>query len=94
MFSNTTIDTLTIQAYLETEYRVHGDTPAHLRVGSHCPELPEMVRETTLNTNGSERVITTVDLFCGAGGFAEGFSRVGYNCAYAVDFDEQAETKP
>jgi len=32
----------------------------------------------------------TVDLFCGAGGFSEGFKRAGFDCAYAVDFDAQA----
>ncbi|NBQ67608.1 MAG: DUF3293 domain-containing protein [Nitrosomonadaceae bacterium] len=29
----------TIRAYRETEYRVHGKTPACLKVGSQCPEL-------------------------------------------------------
>jgi len=35
--------------------------------------------------------ITTVDLFCGAGGFSEGFSKAGgYNPLLAIDFDKQA----
>jgi DNA (cytosine-5)-methyltransferase 1 len=34
--------------------------------------------------------VKTVDLFCGAGGFSEGFRRAGFTCAYAVDFDAQA----
>jgi len=35
--------------------------------------------------------ITTVDLFCGAGGFSEGFSKAGgYEPLLAIDFDKQA----
>ena len=35
--------------------------------------------------------ITTVDLFCGAGGFSEGFSKSGdFETLLAVDFDKQA----
>jgi len=35
--------------------------------------------------------ITTVDLFCGAGGFSEGFSKSGgYSPKLAIDFDKQA----
>ena len=33
------IDTGTVQTYLETEYRVHGDEPFTLRVGEICPPL-------------------------------------------------------
>jgi len=35
--------------------------------------------------------ITTVDLFCGAGGFTEGFAKAkGFDSVLAVDFDKQA----
>ncbi len=35
--------------------------------------------------------ITTVDLFCGAGGFTEGFQKAGgFETLLAIDFDEQA----
>lgn len=35
--------------------------------------------------------ITTVDLFCGAGGFTEGFSKAkGFEPVIAIDFDKQA----
>ena len=35
--------------------------------------------------------ISTVDLFCGAGGFTEGFSKAGgFEAALAIDFDQQA----
>ena len=35
--------------------------------------------------------ITTVDLFCGAGGFTEGFSKAkGFEPVLAIDFDKQA----
>lgn len=44
MFSDSTIDPGTIRAYLETEYRVHGDPSATLRVGVVCPELTVLHR--------------------------------------------------
>ncbi|WP_404439151.1 DNA cytosine methyltransferase [Stutzerimonas chloritidismutans] len=35
--------------------------------------------------------INTVDLFCGAGGFTEGFRKAGgYETVFAIDFDKQA----
>lgn len=37
--SDTTIDAAMIQAYRETEYRVHGDEPFILRVGQPCDAL-------------------------------------------------------
>lgn len=37
--SDTTIDAATIQAYRETEYRVHGDEPVTLRIGEASPAL-------------------------------------------------------
>lgn len=39
LVSSSSIDPGTVQAYLETEYRVSGDSPAILRVGITCPEL-------------------------------------------------------
>ena len=35
----TSIDASTVQAYLETEYRVHGDEPFTFKVGEVCPAL-------------------------------------------------------
>ena len=40
--SDTTIDAATIQAYRETEYRVHGDEPFTLRIGEASPALEAM----------------------------------------------------
>jgi DNA (cytosine-5)-methyltransferase 1 len=34
--------------------------------------------------------LTTIDLFCGAGGLAEGFRQAGFACLYANDFDPWA----
>lgn len=34
--------------------------------------------------------LTTIDLFCGAGGITEGFRRAGYSCLYANDINEWA----
>lgn len=36
------IDPALIQAYLETEYRIHGATPCMLKVGVACPILAEL----------------------------------------------------
>lgn len=33
--------------------------------------------------------LTTIDLFCGAGGIAEGFRQSGFQCLYGNDFDEE-----
>jgi DNA (cytosine-5)-methyltransferase 1 len=34
--------------------------------------------------------LTTIDLFCGAGGITEGFRQAGYQCLYANDINESA----
>jgi hypothetical protein len=39
MFSGSAIDPRTVQAYLETEYRVHGEPGLTLRVGQANPDL-------------------------------------------------------
>lgn len=39
LFSDSTIEPTTIQDYLETEYHVHGKTPAIIKVGTVSPEL-------------------------------------------------------
>src|SRR5579883_3262725 len=63
-------------------------------------------KRTRLQTNGNHylfaedaityriaqgrRQITTIDLFCGAGGITEGFRRAGFSCLYANDIDHWA----
>jgi len=38
----------------------------------------------------NERLLTSIDLFCGAGGITEGFRQAGYHCLYANDFNPEA----
>jgi DNA (cytosine-5)-methyltransferase 1 len=35
-------------------------------------------------------LLTTIDLFCGAGGITEGFRQAGFKCLYANDFKPEA----
>ncbi len=39
---------------------------------------------------GVSQMLTTIDLFCGAGGITEGFRQAGYKCLYAIDFNPSA----
>jgi hypothetical protein len=39
MFSGSSIDTATIQAYLKTDFHVHSEASFTLHVGEFCPEL-------------------------------------------------------
>lgn len=39
MFSEPAIDSSTIQAYLETEYKILGEVSSTLRIGMACPKL-------------------------------------------------------
>jgi len=45
LFSGSKIDRDTIQAYLETDYCVHGDSPATLKIGEACPKLASLHEE-------------------------------------------------
>ncbi|MBX3630497.1 MAG: DUF3293 domain-containing protein [Nitrosomonas sp.] len=42
MSLNSGIDPVTLRAYLETEYQIHGANPFTLRVGAACPALAEL----------------------------------------------------
>jgi len=37
-----------------------------------------------------QTVLTSIDLFCGAGGLTEGFKRAGFRCLYGNDFNQFA----
>jgi DNA (cytosine-5)-methyltransferase 1 len=56
-------------------------------VSSRTPEVPRAKED------GSLGPLTTIDLFCGAGGITEGFREAGYRCLYANDsMPEAVET--
>lgn len=42
------------------------------------------------NSRARNRTLTTVDLFCGAGGITEGFKQAGFECLYANDISHWA----
>jgi DNA (cytosine-5)-methyltransferase 1 len=43
------------------------------------------------NGNGSSRILTFVDLFCGVGGFRIAFERAGCKCVFSCDWNEKAQ---
>ncbi len=45
---------------------------------------------TSTNAKGPSFPLSTIDLFCGAGGITEGFREAGYQCLYANDCMPQA----
>jgi len=49
--SDTTIDAATIQAYRETEYRVHGDEPFTLRIGEANPVLAAVHKQHRVDSS-------------------------------------------
>jgi hypothetical protein len=61
----------------------NGRRAFYIREESKLP--PEKERET-----GAVRVLTTTDLFAGAGGFTLGFVQAGFSPVFAVEFDKDA----
>ena len=51
MFSSSVIDPSTIQAFLGTDYRVHGDTPMTLNVGVASPTLADLHKASRVTTS-------------------------------------------
>jgi DNA (cytosine-5)-methyltransferase 1 len=51
-----------------------------------------LVRDTVFvsETRGGANMLTTLDLFCGAGGITEGFRQAGFTCLYGNDIAEWA----
>jgi DNA (cytosine-5)-methyltransferase 1 len=47
-------------------------------------------RTERASRNSAPSQLTTIDLFCGAGGITEGFREAGYHCLYANDFQPEA----
>ncbi len=51
LFSTSVIDPKTIQAYLETDYHVHGDAPMTLNVGVASPALADLHKASGVTTS-------------------------------------------
>ncbi len=51
MFSETVIDRELVQAFRETEYRVHGEQPFTLRVDEASPELLGLYRQRRISSS-------------------------------------------
>lgn len=49
LFSDSVIDSATIQAYLETHYRVHGEAPFVLQIGQVSPDLLSLYARHNVN---------------------------------------------
>ena len=51
MSANSVIDINTVQAFMETEYRVHGHAQLTLRVGAFCSELAELHKASNVESS-------------------------------------------
>lgn len=51
------------------------------------PSLYPAAQTEDIRISGDGEVLTSIDLFCGAGGITEGFRQAGYRCLYANDID-------
>jgi hypothetical protein len=51
LLSSSVIDRSTIQAYRETDYHVHGDTPMTLKVGKASPALASLHKASRVTTS-------------------------------------------
>jgi DNA (cytosine-5)-methyltransferase 1 len=51
---------------------------------------PELELQSQLGLEWWNEVLTSIDLFCGAGGITAGFELVGFHCVYANDCNPSA----
>ena len=58
--------------------------------GTLFPIDAQPLKPSQILAGSTPQVLTTIDLFCGAGGITEGFRQAGYKCLYANDIDSFA----
>jgi DNA (cytosine-5)-methyltransferase 1 len=67
-----------------------GGEAVRLFVGDYLSKSAVARSESAMSPQPAEDTLTTLDLFCGAGGIAEGFRQAGYRCLFGNDFNADA----
>ena len=85
------LHSLFVRLYLTTEQHCRPGAERRLNgsdmSGTLFPINAQPIQPGQILAGNTSQVLTTIDLFCGAGGLTEGFRQAGYKCLYASDID-------